>query len=112
MSERDLFIAALQQPDPDRRRAYLDEACAGRPELRRQVEHLLRLHDGAGSFLEEPAAGSPATRAIQDSADPVSWGEVPGALVGPYQLIERIGEGAWARSGWPSRPSRSSGWWR
>jgi hypothetical protein len=37
MRERDVFIAALQQQDPNRRRAYLDGACAGRPEVRRQV---------------------------------------------------------------------------
>jgi serine/threonine protein kinase/Flp pilus assembly protein TadD len=82
MSERDVFIAALQKGDPAQRRAYLDEACAGRPDLRRQVEQLLRLHEGAGSFLEKPATESPA-------ASP----EGPGAAIGPYKLLEAIGEG-------------------
>ena len=49
MTERDVFIAALQKEDPAERQAYLDGACARQPELRRQVEHLLRLHEGAGS---------------------------------------------------------------
>src|SRR6516162_2009108 len=93
MSERDVFITALQQPDPARRQAYLDGACAGQPELRRQVEHLLRLHEGAGSFLEQPAGGSPATRALPEAAEQVSPPEMPGALIGPYRLIEPIGEG-------------------
>jgi serine/threonine protein kinase/tetratricopeptide (TPR) repeat protein len=92
MSERDLFIAALQQEGPAQCQAYLDEACAGRPELRRQVEHLLRLHESAGSFLEQPAAQPPATQAFP-AAEPAGPPEGAGALVGPYQLIERIGEG-------------------
>src|SRR5437764_3209520 len=93
MTERDIFVAALQKDDPAERQAYLDEACAGQPELRRQVEHLLRLHEGAGSFLEKPAAESPATGAISGAAEQASSPEVPGGLIGPYKLIEQIGEG-------------------
>src|SRR5262245_5618749 len=93
MSERDIFIAALQQEDPAQRRAYLDGACAGQPELRRQVEDLLRLHEGAGSFLERPAAEPAATGPLPGTAEPAAPGEAPGAVVGPYQLVEPIGEG-------------------
>src|SRR4051794_39612448 len=93
MTERDIFIAALQQEDPAQRRAYLDGACAGQPELRRQVEHLLRLHEGAGSFLEEPAADSPATGAFPEAAEQASPCVAPGAVIGPYKLVEPIGEG-------------------
>ena len=93
MTERDVFIAALQKEDPAQRRAYLDEACARQPELRRQVEHLLHLHEGAGSFLEKPAAGSTATGAPQDAAEQAPPPEAPGAVVGRYRLIEPIGEG-------------------
>src|SRR3982750_3122405 len=93
MTERDLFVAALQKDDPAERQAYLDAACAGRPELRRQVEDLLRLHEGAGSFLEQPAAVSPATGAVQDAPEHTPSPEAPGAIIGPYKLIEQIGEG-------------------
>jgi serine/threonine protein kinase len=93
MTERDIFIAALQQQDPARRQAYLDEVCTGQPELRRQVEHLLRLHEGAGSFLEKPAAASQATGPVQHATEPASSGEAPGAVIGPYKLLEPIGEG-------------------
>ena len=48
MTERDIFIAALQEEDPARRQAYLDQACARQPGLRQQVESLLRLYEGAG----------------------------------------------------------------
>ena len=93
MSERDVFIAALQMEDPTERRAYLDEACAARPELRQEVEELLRLYEGAGSFLEKPAPDVPATGACEDAAAPTLSGECSGALIGPYKLIEQIGEG-------------------
>jgi hypothetical protein len=43
--------------------------CVGRPELPRQVEDLLRLHEGAGSFLDEAAARSAATGAVQDAEE-------------------------------------------
>src|SRR5438552_2784046 len=93
MTERDLFVAALQKDDPADRRAYLDEACARRPELRRQVEDLLRLHEGAGSFLETPAAELSITRLFQDTAEQAPPPESPGAVIGSYKLIEQVGEG-------------------
>src|SRR5437868_2244498 len=93
MTERDIFIAALQKKDVAERQAYLDEACADQPELGQQVENLLRLHEGAGSFLEKPAAEAAATGAFQDAAERTLSGEAPGAAIGPYKLIEQIGEG-------------------
>src|SRR4051794_27426041 len=93
MTERDIFIAALQREDPAQRRAYLDGACAHHPELRRQVENLLRLHEAAGSFLEKPAAESAATGAVQVAAERASSPEAPGAVIGPYKLLQQIGEG-------------------
>ena len=93
MSERDVFIAALQREDPAERRAYLDAACALQPDLRRQVEHLLRLPAGAGSFLEEPAVRAAATGALPLAAERASSPEAPGALLGPYKLLQPIGEG-------------------
>src|SRR5216110_1865942 len=93
MTERDIFIAALQKEDPAQRQAYLDAACARQPELRRQVESLLRLYEGAGSFLEKPAAEAAATGALPEAAEPAASREAPGATMGPYKLLEQIGEG-------------------
>src|SRR5947208_1701112 len=93
MTERDIFIAALQKEDVAERQAYLDEACADQPALRQQVENLLRLHEGAGSFLEKPAATSAATGAFPGADDQGSSRETPGAIIGSYKLIEQIGEG-------------------
>src|SRR5262249_39972462 len=66
--------------------------CAGQPALRGQVEQLLRLYEGAGSFLERPAAEAPPTGAFAETVEAAS-GEAPGALIGPYKLIELLGEG-------------------
>jgi tetratricopeptide (TPR) repeat protein len=93
MTERDIFIVALQKENPAERQAYLDEACAGQPDLRQQVGHLLRLHEGAGNFLEKPAVESAATGAFPDAAEQAPSSEAPGAFVGPHKLIEPIGEG-------------------
>ena len=48
MSERDIFIAALQKDDPAQRRAYLDEVCAGR---------LMLTHEGGYSPTYVPLCG-------------------------------------------------------
>src|SRR5262249_47490792 len=93
MTERDVFIAALQKEGPAERQAYLDEACARLPDLRRQVEHLLPLHESAGSFLGKPAAGSPAAEEFPDTAGQAPSGGAPGVVLGPYKLVEQIGEG-------------------
>jgi serine/threonine protein kinase/tetratricopeptide (TPR) repeat protein len=98
MSERDIFIAALQKDDAAQRQAYLDEACTGQPVLREQVEELLRLHANAGSFLEQPPdAGATSDHVVPgrwlDPADNRPGSEGPGSRVGLYKLLEQIGEG-------------------
>ena len=52
---REVFLAAVACDTPEERTRYLDEVCRGKPELRRRVEVLLRAHEQAGAFLEEPA---------------------------------------------------------
>jgi hypothetical protein len=49
-----LFGEALDQPR-DKRGAFLDSVCAGRPLLRRMVEDLLDENDRLSGFLSEPA---------------------------------------------------------
>ena len=89
MTERDIFIAALQRDHPRDRQAYLDSACRADATLRGRVDGLLAVYDRAGSFLEEPAAAGP-----YDSPDDEGPRLEAGAMVaGRYQLLERIGEG-------------------
>jgi tetratricopeptide (TPR) repeat protein len=94
---RDLFVAALRV-DPAQREAYLAEACAGDEALRRRVAELLAAHEHAGSFLASPAAGitdaadiGPSATVDEPAAVPLREG--PRTQVGPYKLLETIGEG-------------------
>src|SRR5437588_8633060 len=86
MSERSIFLAVLEIDDPAARSAYMDRACAGDAALRSQVEQLLKAHQEPGSFMVRPA---PALVATID--EPMT--ERPGTVIGPYKLMEQIGEG-------------------
>jgi WD40 repeat protein/serine/threonine protein kinase/tetratricopeptide (TPR) repeat protein len=86
MRERDIFDAALGLADPAERATYLAEVCAGNGGLRQHIQELLEMHQQLGSFLEEPACPPIAIR-----AQPVTEG--PGMVIGPYKLLEQIGEG-------------------
>jgi urea transport system substrate-binding protein len=55
MTERTIFLAALDVADPAERTAYVERACAGDSALRRRVEALLAAHEREGTFLEVPA---------------------------------------------------------
>ncbi len=81
-----IFFAALQKSSPSERAAYLDEACAGDRDLRGRVEKMLTAQAQAGSFLEVPAGELDKTIA----SPPM---ELPGTRIGPYKLLEKIGEG-------------------
>src|SRR6476659_6211806 len=85
MNEQTIFMAALEQ-EPSRRPAFLNAACRDRPELRQRVEKLLQLNEGAGKFLERAAAEVVATIDTPGS-------EQVGSCIGPYKLLEQIGEG-------------------
>ena len=54
MNELDLFTEALNRTDPAERAAFLDQACAGNPDLRRRLEELLAGHAQSGSPLDRP----------------------------------------------------------
>src|SRR5262245_10035805 len=49
-----LFFAALEKTSAAERADYLDSACGGDTELRRQVERLLKAHLRLGDFLSRP----------------------------------------------------------
>jgi serine/threonine protein kinase/tetratricopeptide (TPR) repeat protein len=117
-----IFDRAHEIASADERRAYVEHACAGHPELRQKVEALLRAHDEAGSFLAKPAVPLPGTgpyqadggtastgpytpgntppgQSVADEAETVPPadaappGEGPGTRLGPYRLVEEIGHG-------------------
>jgi eukaryotic-like serine/threonine-protein kinase len=84
--EVSIFNVARRISVPEVRRLYLEQSCAGEQGLRARLEALLRVYDEERSFLEAPAE---EVRAVRHA--PISEG--PGTQVGPYKLLEQIGEG-------------------
>ena len=80
---QEIFAQALERKSPAEREKFLAEICRGDPELRAQVESLLRAHEQAGDFLRQ-------TMKLTE-ADFVS--EKSGMKIGRYKLFEQIGEG-------------------
>src|SRR5579884_2081406 len=86
-----LFLEAVEKHAPDQWPAFLDRVCAGRSDLRGQVEVLLQAHREAGTGLPGPGeSGVPGPEATTDEP-PVR--ERAGTVIGPYSLMEQIGEG-------------------
>ncbi len=84
---KSVFLNAVDIASTADRQTYVETECSGDEALRGEVEELLRHHQQLGSFLDSAPCDSPAT------IDFSSTTEVPGAVIGPYKLLEQIGEG-------------------
>jgi serine/threonine protein kinase/tetratricopeptide (TPR) repeat protein len=82
-----IFLEAIENQAPEQWPSFLDQACGGDGALHAAVAKLLRAHAEIGSFHEQAPADSIA--ATGDEPAP----ERPGSVVGPYKLLEQIGEG-------------------
>jgi serine/threonine protein kinase/WD40 repeat protein len=80
-----IFGEAVEISSPTERAAYLDQACGGDARLRAEVESLLQARQAANRFLTGPASAPGA------ADEPMTEG--PGTVIGPYKLLEQIGEG-------------------
>ena len=74
-----IFSQALKRSSAEEQAAYLAEACGDDLGMRARLDRLLNAHRHAGGFLER----GPAVLARQN----------PGSMIGPYKLLEQIGEG-------------------
>ena len=74
---------------PEKRVAYLDQACAGDGALRRLAGGLLRAHEQFDALHSAPAARA-ETIVVSPQA-----GERPGDQIGSYKLLQQIGEGGY-----------------
>jgi serine/threonine protein kinase/Tol biopolymer transport system component len=84
----ELFGEALELP-PERRSAFLDQACRDAPELRRLVEQLLAKDEEAGSFLAGPAFIPEATGTLSNANSPPARFQ-PAQLIADRFLIVRF----------------------
>src|SRR6516225_2802887 len=86
--EKALFAAARELTEAAQRRAFLDQACADDPSMRRRLEEMLAYQNQAEQFFAEGemGLGLPGTVTV-----PLS--EKPGDRIGRYKLLQKIGEG-------------------
>src|SRR6516225_495184 len=85
LPEESIFAQALEFESPGERAAFLDRACGDNPALRAEVEALLGAHEHSGDLLDLPETVQPTST--------VAGPENPGTVIGPYKLLEQIGEG-------------------
>jgi serine/threonine protein kinase len=87
---KSIFWNAIEKKTTEERVTYLDQMCASNSELRIKIENLIKLHDNAGDFLESPIIDPDVT--LND----LPQTEGPGAVIGHFKLLEKIGEGGMA----------------
>src|SRR5215831_13369169 len=87
LDEKAIFNVAREIASPDARAEYLRQACGTDSSLFERVQVLLRAYEGQASFLESP----PVIGVSQTTDQPVA--ETLGTVIGPYKLLEQIGEG-------------------
>jgi len=105
MTEETLFAEALAK-SPEERAIFLEQACAGQPELRAAIEALLAAHEKSENVLDKPLADLAPTldsdrerHSSKHFPEPAATADfrrdpVKGAVIaGRYTLQEKIGEG-------------------
>jgi serine/threonine protein kinase/tetratricopeptide (TPR) repeat protein len=80
-----VFLQALDCQTPNELASFLEAACNGDEQLHARVSELLDAHRAAGKFLDGGGSGD------NNQFEPVAEGQ--GSVVGPYKLLEQIGEG-------------------
>jgi len=83
----DKLLEQVVEQEPGQRSAFLDEACAGDAELRREVESLLAYHNKTEQPLDQPALQAVAN---EPAAEPPS---LQGRQIGPYKILSLLGAG-------------------
>jgi len=83
-----VFDAAAELPAAERE-AFLESVCGTEPAMLAEVRSLLASLDDAGDFIEAPPGPPPETAFTT------------GVSIGPYRIVQVIGEGGMA---WSIRP--------
>jgi len=82
-----IFLNALEIAAPAERSAYIQQACREDAELLSHVQSLIAASQKSGSFLEN----SPLADVDHTLVQPLR--EAVGTQIGPYKLLQQIGEG-------------------
>lgn len=86
-----LFLESVLM-EPERREAWLADACGGDAELHAAVVALLRHHDAAGSFLERPAM-TPRSGSAADAEAEERAMSAAGTRIGRFEILGVLGRG-------------------
>src|ERR1700680_3948527 len=82
-----IFLRIVESTDAVSREQVLERECGDDQELRQRVEALLRAHDASAGFLDKPPVSPIST------VDEPRLTEGPGTRIGPYRLLQQLGEG-------------------
>jgi serine/threonine protein kinase/Tol biopolymer transport system component len=77
---------------PDKRKAYLKEACAGDKSILKEVESLLAQQSEVGGVFDSPALDV-AARVLAGEKESESPPDLVGRTLQHYHIVEKIGEG-------------------
>jgi serine/threonine protein kinase len=93
LSERSIFLNAIEYESPIERQHYLDKSCGDDRGLRDSVNSLLAAHDAPENRLDAPPVAF--TNLSHPETHHYDW-SIPdhvGQTIGSYRLMEQIGEG-------------------
>ncbi len=82
-----IFLLAIEVTDAAARVQVLDRECGADAELRQRVEALLQAHEASSVFVDRPPVP------LVSTVDGPRIIEGPGSRIGPYKLLQQIGEG-------------------
>ncbi len=91
---REIFCAVRQQATDHEKSRVLDQLCVGNASLRKQVEQLLAAASSASPVDRMGAMLNPTELEFDSALDQPPLVDIAShALIGPYKLLEQIGEG-------------------
>jgi non-specific serine/threonine protein kinase/serine/threonine-protein kinase len=89
---KSMFLEAIEEHAPEDWLAFLRQACGSDMALHDEVERLLRAQAELGTFRE--ATRTSLLTMVEHPGTEHPGTEHPGTVIGPYKLLEQIGEGA------------------
>ena len=112
-----IVVESLKRTAGVERDTFLDHACSQDILLRQSVERMIEAQNRAPNVPDSPTtdhdpdltgefASDPAGPGQAGGPPPLRDGDVTGSLVGPYELIRKIGQGGMGSVSWPSSASR------
>src|SRR5262245_16360145 len=85
----DELLDVVLELEPDKRSAFLEQACAGDEDLKTAVEKLIALDQEEEHFMDSPAMQAASEFLVDTPRSRLS----PGESIGPYKIVSLVGSG-------------------